>query len=578
MKVSDFIANFLSKHSKFAFGGQGSSVVHIVDSIYKHKNITFIPGQSEQGSSLAADAYYRSSNKLGITIGTSGPGILNFLQGMACSYFDSIPGLYIAGAPVVSQLRKNKKIRQIGFQEMEVQNMVKPICKYATIISKLEDLSYELEKCIFISNSGRKGPTLIEIPDDISRMNMPKKIKHYYPKKIKKSKKVNILKIKKLLEHSKKPLIIVGNGCLLSSSIKDTKKFINKYKIPYSLTWAPIHAFSTKDPLNVGSFGVAATRYGNFAIQNSDLMIFLGTRLSTQLIGGKTSSFAPKSKKVLVEIDKEEFTSQRLPKIDLKINCDVSKFIKQLNKTKLNLQKEKISNWVKKNANLKKNYPILSKKNLTNSKYVDPYFFFDIFYSKIQKESIVIPDASANLIWAYQSIKTDRKPKMFTAFNHSPMGYSLPASVGAYFGSPKKKVYALIGDGSVPMNVQELETIRNYNINVIIIVLNNQGYGLIKQTQETWLKSIFAGTDKSSGLSLPNNNKIASSYNIKNFSIKNNNELKNKLSKILNLKGPILLDIKIDPNARVKPKIEFGKPLHDMYPYLNKSVLEKILL
>jgi len=179
MKASDFIANYLSKHADYAFGGQGSSVIHIVDSIYNHKKIDFIPGQSEQGSSLAADAYYRTSKKIGITIGTSGPGILNFLQGMACSYFDSVPGLYIAGAPVIDHLRDNKKIRQIGFQEMEVQSVVEPICKYSTLVKRIEDLNYELEKCIDIAFSGRKGPTLIEIPDDISRMTMPKKIIHF---------------------------------------------------------------------------------------------------------------------------------------------------------------------------------------------------------------------------------------------------------------------------------------------------------------------------------------------------------------------------------------------------------------
>ena len=183
MKVSDYIANFLSKHTKYAFGGQGGSVIHIVDSIYKHKNITFIPGQSEQGSSLAADAYYRSSKKIGVSIATSGPGILNFLQGMACSYFDSIPGIYISGAPPTGNLRSNKKIRQIGFQEMEVQDMVKPICKYSTLIKNVENLNYELEKCIHIANNGRKGPTLIEIPDDISRMEMPKRITHFKKKK-----------------------------------------------------------------------------------------------------------------------------------------------------------------------------------------------------------------------------------------------------------------------------------------------------------------------------------------------------------------------------------------------------------
>jgi acetolactate synthase-1/2/3 large subunit len=577
VKVSDYIANFLSKHSDYAFGGQGSSVIHIVDSIYKHKKINFIPGQSEQGSSLAADSYFRTSKKIGITIGTSGPGILNFLQGMACSYFDSIPSLYIAGAPPVNHLRKNKKIRQIGFQEMEVQNMVKPICKYSTLVKNVEDLSYQLEKCIHIAFDGRKGPTLIEIPDDISRMNMPKKISHFKPKNKNDFKKINFKRITELLKKSKKPLVVVGNGCLVSDSIKDVKKFIKKNKIPYTASWAALHLFSSSDRLNAGSFGVAATRYGNFAIQKADLIIFLGTRLSTQMIGGNLSTFAPYAKKILVDIDKEEFTNHRLPNVKLKINCDVKRFLINLNKIKLIKKTNFINDWIQEINNLKKNYPVLGKNNLINEKFVDPYYFFEKFYLNIKKDSIVIPDASANLIWAYQTLKTNNNPFMFTAFNHSPMGYSLAASVGAYFGSKNNKVYALIGDGSVPMNVQELETIKNYNINTIIIVLNNQGYGLIKQTQETWLKSIYAGTDKSSGLSLPDNTKIAKSYGIKSFVVRNNQDVDKNLKKILVSKGPVLVDILIDPKSRVKPKIEYGKPLHDMYPYIDRVKLNQIM-
>jgi len=578
MKASDFIAEFLSKHSKYAFGGQGSSVIHIVDSIYKNKKINFIPGQTEQGSSLAADAYYRVSKKIGVTIGTSGPGILNFLQGMACSYFDSIPAIYIAGAPVLAHIRKNKKIRQIGFQEMEVQDMVKPICKYSVLVKNVDDLCYELEKCFYIANNDRKGPTLIEIPDDISRMKMPKRIVHFKKIKFRKLKKINTKQVKNLIENAQRPLIVIGNGCLLSDSILEIKKFIKKNKIPYTATWAAMHCFSTADAINTGSFGVAATRFGNFVLQKADLILFLGTRLSTQIVGGNLKNFAPNAKKIIVEIDKEELTNHILPKIDLKYNYNVLPFIKDLNKKKINTNTSILKKWKKEIVLLKKNYPILSKKNIVNKKFVDPYYFFNQFYLNIKKNSIVIPDASANLIWAYQSLNTDKNPDMFTAFNHSPMGYSIAASVGAYLGSSsKKKVYALIGDGSVPMNVQELETIKNYNIDVIIIVLNNQGYGLIKQTQETWLKSKYAGTDKSSGLSLPDNRKIASSYNIKNFSLKNNQDVTKNIKAILSLKGPVLLDVLIDPKARVEPKIEFGKPLHDMAPYIDKLNLKEIM-
>lgn len=578
MKVSDYIANFLSKHTSHVFGGQGSSVIHIVDSIHKNKNIKFIPGQSEQGSSLAADAYYRVSNKIGVTIGTSGPGILNFLQGMGCSYFDSIPSLYIAGAPTVNNLRRNKKIRQIGFQEMEVQEMVKPICKYAVIIKNVKEVAYQFEKSIAISKSGRMGPVLIEIPDDISRMNMPKKLIRYKPKK----KKVNqnkllISKVKKMLENSKKPIFLVGNGLVQSGALNLFKKFIKKNKFPYAASWAVIDKFQTNHNLNAGSFGVAATRFGNFSIQSSDLIICLGLRLSSQIVGGNLKEFCPNAKKIVVDMDPEEFTNHRLPKIDLKIVSDVYIFLKNLNKLKFKTNNHKYDKWIKKINLLKKDFPIVSKNNIKNKNYVDPYFFFNELYKSIKKNSIIIPDASANLIWAYQCIRTDKKPEMFTAFNHSPMGYSMAASIGAYLGSKKKKIYAIIGDGSMPMNIQELETIKNYNIDVTIIVINNQGYGLIKQTQEKWLRSNFAGSNKKGGLSLPNNNEIAKSYKIKNLVLKNNKEVKTKIKNFLKLKGPLLIDIKIDPKSRVKPKIEFGNPLHNMSPLLSENKIKNIL-
>lgn len=582
MKVSDYIANLISKKTSVVFGGQGSSVIHLVDSIIKHKGLKFIPGQSEQGSSLAADAYYRVSGKIGVTLGTSGPGILNFLQGMGCSYFDSIPSLYIAGAPVVSHLRKDKRIRQIGFQEMEVQNMVKPLTKYSCLIKNVNEVDYEFNKALDIAFSDRMGPVLIELPDDIQRSLMPKKKKFYISKKIKNSKNKELINLKvnrvlDLLLKSKRPLFILGNGIRLSKSVNIIKKFIKKNKIPYACSWGAADLFSSKDRLNAGSFGVAATRYGNFTVQKADLIFCIGTRLGTQAVGGDPTKFSPNSKKILIDIDKNEFKSQRLPKIDVKIHSDIKSFFSKISSKNINFDKIKLNQWIKIINQFKKDHPIVTKKNLHNKKFVDPYYFFKILSSYVKNNSIVIPDASANLIWTYQAFEISKKIQMFTAFNHSPMGYSIAASVGAHFGNKKKLITAIIGDGSVPMNVQELETIKNYGVNVKIFVINNKGYSLIKQTQETWLSSRYAGVDKSSGLSLPDNSKIAKSYGIKSLVIFNNTELKKKLKKIYNSKGPLLIDVRIDPKARVEPKIEYGKPLHDMSPRLDKQILKDIL-
>ena len=579
MKASDYIANLLSKHTSTVFGGQGSSVIHLVDSIKNNKKLQFIPGQSEQGSSLAADAYYRTSGKIGVTLGTSGPGILNFLQGMACSYYDSIPSLYIAGAPVVSHLRKNKSIRQIGFQEMEVQNMVHPITKYSSIIFKTNKIDYEFNKAIDIAFHGRMGPVLLELPDDLQRSEMSENKKIYHPIKKKKTKLKNfkISKILKFFKKSNKPLILLGNGIRLGKSTKLIKNFIKKNQIPYACSWGVTNLFKSEDKLNAGSFGVAATRFGNFALQKSDLLLCIGIRLGTQIVGNDPKKFSPNSKKILIDIDPNEFKSQRLPKIDIKINSNINDFMTRISKKKINLKTKEIQKWKKIINDLKVKFPVLSKKNYIKNKFVDPYYFFKNLSFFVKNNSTFIPDASANLIWTYQAFEILKKINMFTAFNHSPMGYSLAASVGAYFGDKSKLITAIIGDGSVPMNVQELETIKNYNVNVKIFVINNRGYSLIKQTQETWLNSRYAAVDKNSGLSLPDNCKIANSYGIKSIIINNHNELKQKLKKIYKKKGPLLIDVRIDPKSRVAPKIDFGKPLHDMSPRLSNKIIKNIL-
>lgn len=585
MKVSDFIIEYLSRKTGVIFGGQGGSIVHIADSIDRNKKLKFIPGQNEQASSMAADAYHRTSGRLGVCIATSGPGVLNLLQGIACSYFDSIPSLYISGAPVTSQIRKNKKIRQIGFQEMEVVDLVKPITKYATLVKNVNDIKYELDKAIYIANEGRKGPVLIDIPDDIQRQEIQKnnlrkfKLKKKEHKLLKKT-KGQIIKLAKYIEKARRPLFIIGNGIKLSKSEKILKKIIKKTGIPYAPTWATVDMFKSEDLLNAGTFGVAATRHGNFSIQNSDLLVFLGSRLSPQIVGGNMKIFSPKSKKFLIDIDKHEFKNHRLERSTIKIHADVKKTLEFLYKKKFIINRGNIKKWIYLINSYKKRFPITPDKNFDKRKFVDPYFFFQELSAVTSEKDIIIPDASANLIWFMQGYKINlSKQKIFTALNHSPMGYSVPASIGAYFGAKQKKqIIAVIGDGSIQMNIQELETIKNYRVDVKIFVINNNGYGLIKQTQETWLKSNYVGVDRKSGLSLPNFLHVAKAYKIKTKRLDSNKNLKVQLKNILKFRGPLLIDLVVNPKARVMPKIDFGKPLHEMSPLLSKKLIKSIII
>ena len=379
IKISDLLASKISKITNCVFSGQGGFVIHVMDSLNKIKKIRIVPGQSEQGSSLAADAYTRVSNKIGVVVATSGPGMINTLQGLACSYYDSIPSIYIIGAPVVPSLKKNKNLRQLGFQEMEVREIVKSFTKYAVRITNPNMISYEIDKAIHIATSGRPGPCLIDLPDDIQRTIILKKNQKIFKAKLENKKleqlKKSVKKACNIIKKSKRPIFLIGNGVKISNTITDIKKIINKFQIPYAPTWATFDCFSGNDKLNIGSLGVYASRYGNFSIHNADLLVILGSRLSAPLIGGNPKLFAPKARKIQIDIDPFELKEENKISIDLKINSNLKDFVKLLKKEK-NLWSTNKS-WIKHINDLKNKYPLVNEKYKKPQKFVNPYFFFN---------------------------------------------------------------------------------------------------------------------------------------------------------------------------------------------------------
>ena len=580
MKLSDYVAKFLAEISDYAFVGQGSCVIHILDSIDKRDDIRSISSQNEQGASLAADAYSRASGKIGVSIATSGPGLLNLLQGVGCSFFDSIPHIIISGAVPTNQSRKSKNLRQLGFQEMEVVDIVNPLTKYAVLLKDPNKIKYELEKMLYVAVSGRPGPVLMDLPDDLQRCEIDELTLEGFiePKKKKLDISDKITQTIELLECAKRPLIIVGNGVKLADAKKLLSKFIDRTGIPFLLTWAAFDLYGYEEENRVGTFGVAATRYGNLTVQNSDLLICLGTRLSYQMTGTNRKSFGPKAKKIIVEIDEDELFKENGVKPDLAILSCVKEFLHQISLQEINTNQKDIMVWKDWIKHTRSMFPICQKRYWSEEKYVNPYVFFDVLSDYLGETDVIIPDSSANLIWLYQALKPKEGQNIFTALNHSPMGYSIAASVGAKLGSIEKNVIAVIGDGSVSMNVQELETIAYNKLPVKIFIINNQGYGLIKGTQEVYLDKNYVGVDKFSGLGIPDFQKIANSYNIKYLSLDNHNDIGRMLKSILNMNEPIICDVKIDPDQRVIPKLDAGKPIHDMTPYISGSELKDLMI
>jgi len=575
MKLSDYIAKFLAGQTEHVFVGNGGCVVHLLDSIDKNPKIQLIPCENEQGAAIAAEAYYRVSKKIGVSIATSGPGMINLMQGIACAYFDSIPTLYISGESPVSHLRGNSRVRQKGFQEMDVPGIVKPLTKYAVLVTDPKRIRYELEKLIYMAFEDRPGPVLLDLPDDIQRADInPQELESFVPEEKEYVLNDNVVaKITKLIKEADRPVVVVGGGAKLGNAEKKIKQFLNKTGIPFATTWTTIDMFLEDTPNLIGNFGVSANRAGNFAIQNSDLIISLGSRLDTHQTGSNATRFAPKAKKIVVDIDNEELNKNDKMAIDLKINCDLNIFLKTLNS--LHIETKDLTQWIRNISDWKKRYPVCIRTYYNQKNKINPYVFMNELSRETKKGDIVITDAGATLTWTMQAYKIRTPQLLFSAFNHSPMGYALPASIGAQYAAPKNQVICIIGDGGMQMNIQELETIVYNKLPIKIFLINNEAYGIIKQTQDTWLDSRYVASDETSGLGFPDFQKIATAYGMKTMELRSHGELNKVIKKVLRYKGAVLCDVKLRNREKIIPKLEFGRPLEDLSPLLPREELEK---
>jgi acetolactate synthase I/II/III large subunit len=580
MKTSDYIADYLVKKKiKKVFSITGGASIHIIHSLAENPKIDYVCMHHEQGCSMAADGYSRVSDHPGVALATSGPGATNLITGIACSWFDSIPSIFITGQVTRFRMRGNLNVRQIGFQETDIISMVKTITKYSTQILNVENLKKELDKCFYFANEGRPGPVLIDIPDDIQRQELDSNLlkslnknKFFISKKLKLNKnlKNKINKLQDLINRSKRPVIIPGNGIRLSKSLNNFLKFQKLFKLPFAPTWATLDLFQSNDKYNAGPFGTHGLRCGNFTVQNSDLIISIGSRLGTRETGSPLSSFGREAKLVVVDIDNNEIKKfdKFNKKVDLAINSDVKVFLDEFNKNIKKIDIKDYNSWIKQISIWKKKYKPGNGRVLT--KKVNPYLFLSKLNQYLSKDEIILSDTGSAIAWITQSFKFNSKQRLIHDFNNTAMGYALPASIGAKLADKNSNVTCLVGDGSFMMNIQELSTLTEYNIPIKIILLNNEGYSMVKQTQDQWLGGKYFATSQNQGLSFPSFKKIASSFDLDYLKIQNDNEI-NKLKNLKSIKKSILIEILIDEKERVLPQSRFGYPIEDADPLLDRN-------
>jgi len=561
--------------------------MHLLDSVGKNKNIKYISNYHEQASSICAESYSRMKNHFGACLVTTGPGSTNAITGILGAWLDSIPLIVLSGQVKTQIIANYKKLRQLGPQEANIIPMVTPITKYAVTVTNPKTIKYHLEKAYFLSKSGRPGPVWINIPLDVQGGQIDKNdLISFYPPKHKKNYaylKEQVDKTLLFLKEAKRPILILGNGTRLSNSLPILHQLINKLKIPILLPFNGLDLISTSHPLLAGKFGPVGQRRGNFALQNSDLILAIGASLSITSTGFNFNNFAPNAKKIMVNIDRQELFKNTV-KIDLPVQVDATDFITELLPRLNNFQPEYPSTWLKTIRHWKEKYPDIIPEFFQDKKHVNSYVFFDKLSARLTKNDTVITGNSLDALGLYQSFKVKMGQRAYTNVNSGPMGWCLPGAIGACVGNGRKRTILITGDGSIQFNIQELNTVSYYKLPIKIFILNNQGYESIRSTQDNFFEGRYVGSDINSGVKNPDFKSLSKAYGIPYEKIQSNNELESKIKTVLKTVGPILCEVNLSSTQGRHPKASSyrrpdgkleSKPLEDMYPFLPKEEVQQ---
>ncbi|MBI2144016.1 thiamine pyrophosphate-binding protein [Candidatus Woesearchaeota archaeon] len=584
MKLSDYVMEFLAEHgSRHVFLVSGGAVVHLVDSAARNPKMAYFCLEHEQNAGAAADACSRVTGKLGVVLTTSGPGATNLVTSVCNAYFDSIPVLFITGQVATFRIKPSERLRQKGFQETDVVSIFRSITKYATQLGRAEDIKCVLQEAVYAATSGRMGPVLIDIPDDIQRAEVdPDKLRGFTPPAVHAGSCVSAVgDVFAAIRSAKRPVLILGAGVRLSGAIPEALKFAEYFRVPFLLTWGAMDIVEYGHELNMGGLGVCGPRGGNFAAQASDLVIALGTRLSQMITGGKQNLFAPHAKKIMVDIDAEELNkfSPTDVVLDLKVQCGLREFFAECGKLYSRAgsgEKGRFGEWRQQIAEWRMKYPICPQSNYGLKDRVDAYVFIKELSRAARAGDIIFADTGGNVSQTMQAFEVKGGQRIISAWNHTPMGYSLPASIGAAFVSGRD-IICIIGDGGLMLCLEELSVVAKHRLNIKIFVFNNHCYGIMKQTLDTWLGSRYVAVDEGSGLAFADFDKIGPAFGLQAVAIRNHGELNAKLGQVLGMKGPVLCNVEIALGQRIVPMLKFGAGLEDLDPKLPREEIEPIM-
>ncbi len=580
MKLADYVMSFLAeKGVKTVFMLPGGGCMHLVDSLGRNKDLDYVCCLHEQAAAIAAESYAQHTNNIGVALVTTGPGGTNTITGVSAAWIDSTPVIFISGQVKRSDLMGCSGVRQMGPQEVNIVPIVQSITKYATTVTEPQKIKAILEEAYYLATTGRKGPVWIDIPLDVqaTEIDVDTLVEFVVPKEDNILDEELINKTKVSLEKAKRPLILAGNGIKLAGASEVLEKLVKQLNIPFLLTWKSIDMVDYDNDNYFGCPGGMGHRYANFILQNCDCLLILGSRLDCSLTAFNHENFAPRARKIMVDIDETEINKMKMP-LEVKFVADVKAVLLELTKQEYNIASAEREDWLKYCQAMKNKYPVVLPEYYQEQEYINTYLFVEELCKQLDENDVIVPESSGGAgEITYQALKVKKGQKIKNAAGLGSMGFGLPYALGACIANDKKRTILINGDGAFQLNIQELATIVQQNLPIKIFIWNNSGYASIMGTQRNFFEGNYVASNNESKLYLPDIVAVAKAYGLKTFKLEDVNEIEETIKNVLNTEGTVLCEVKVSPTQITSPRVQamklpngnmISKPLEDMWPYL----------
>jgi acetolactate synthase-1/2/3 large subunit len=594
MKLSDYVANkVVELGTKHIFMVTGGGAMHLNHSFGTHKELECIFNHHEQACSIAAESYYRLTNKLPVVNVTSGPGGTNAITGVYGAFVDSIGMVVISGQVKWETTVRSTglPLRQYGDQELDIEELVRPVTKYCAMVTDPQDIRYELEKAFYLASSGRPGPCWLDIPLNVQGAQIdPASLRGFDSSElneswVKKDLAQVAQDILQKIKNAKRPVIFAGGGVRLSGQHDAFLELVKKLDIPVVTGWNAHDVIWNDHPNYAGRPGTVGDRGGNFVTQNADLILILGSRLNIRQVSYNWNSFAREAYKIWVDIDELELQKPTV-KSEMPIHADLKDLMPFLINAPYPGRTQDHKEWMEWSLERNRRFPIVLPEYWENEK-VNPYCFVDTLFKQLKEDQIIVAGNGSACVVSFQAANLKPGQRLWTNSGCATMGYDLPASIGAHKGSGGKSIVCLAGDGSIMMNLQELQTISGNKYPIKIFILNNSGYVSIFQTHRNFFNGVEVGGGPKSGVTFPNFEKLSRAFDLPYRKAEKHEELSDAVMATLSVEGPAVCEIMIDENVAFAPKLGAKQhpdgritspPLEDLSPFLSREVLRENMI